>query len=499
MLPKSVAMATKTGLDGFPALSKPTLSDPLSAHQAHFAWLCRSWAIAGVFHFLTFHDWRWQGISGCILICLAMAVLRRPTPLLFGCFLATDIVAVGMRMGPVPNHILFSLLMNAVMLIGLIAAWVRNKRHSPLEDLGSQWLLTVAPIIRMAVVILYFFTVFHKINQAYFNPDVSCGSSMLREISIMYPIIPSGGLMDTFAIYGTLVIEALIPILMIIPRTRLLGGVLALGFHAMLSLHPHPGIYSFTATIVSLLSWFIPTAFFVTLRPSTLAKRVLMALWGICAGLVMFALLAGNVPALNHLLPIGSKLGFSIGYYGILVYSIALVVIYVQVGWRHLSALEAAAPAGGSVSQRLLFACPVCALLMLIGMQPYLGLRTRMCFSMFSNLQTEGGVGNHLVMPQALQQTRWQNELVLISNSTDPGIAAIAARHHRIPILELSRRVRESRAGYSTTFIYNNTTYTCRSGEASTYTVLPEVNGFGRRYLYFRSVGPDPSTVPCQW
>lgn len=136
---------------------------------------------------------------------------------------------------------------------------------------------------------------------------------------------------------------------------------------------------------------------------------------------------------------------------------------------------------------------------MLIGMQPYLGLRTRMCFSMFSNLQTEGGVGNHLVMPQALQQTRWQNELVLISNSTDPGIAAIAARHHRIPILELSRRVRESRAGYSTTFIYNNTTYTCRSGEASTYTVLPEVNGFGRRYLYFRSVGPDPSTVPCQW
>jgi hypothetical protein len=492
-------MSTQSGVDGFPALSKPTLSDQHSANRAHFAWLCRSWAIAGVFHFLTFHDWRWQGISGCILICLAMAVLRRPTPLLFGGFLSADIVAVGMRMGPVPNHILFSLLMNAVMLIGLIVVWVRERHHANVEDVCSQWLQTVAPVIRIAVVILYFFTVFHKINQAYFNPNVSCASSMLREIGIIYPIIPSGGLMDTLAIYGTLVIEALIPILMLIPRTRLLGGVLALGFHGMLSLHPFPGIYSFTATVVSLLSWFLPSGFFVVLRPSPLAKNVFWALWGTCVGLVMLALLVGNIPALKYLLPIGSKLGFSIGYYAILVYSIALVVTYVQVGWRHLSALESAAPAGGSFSQRLLLACPVCALLMLIGMQPYLGLRTRMCFSMFSNLQTEGGVGNHLVMPQALQQTRWQRELVSISASSDPGIAAIAARHHRIPILELSRRVRESRAGYSTTFIYMDKTYTCRSGDASTYAVLPEINDFGRRYLYFRSVGPDPSTVPCQW
>jgi hypothetical protein len=267
----------------------------------------------------------------------------------------------------------------------------------------------------------------------------------------------------------------------------------------MLSLHPFPGIYSFTATIVSFLSCYTPSGFFVKLRLSPLAKTVFGALWCICVAFVLMALLVGNVPALNHLLPIGSKIGFSIGYYGILVYSSALAVTYVQVGWRHSSALAAPPPAGRSLSERLLFACPVCVLLMVIGMQPYLGLRTRMCFSMFSNLQTEGGVGNHLVMPQALQQTRWQNELVSISGSTDPGLAAIAERHHRIPILELSRRVRESRAGYSTTFIYNNTTYTCRSGEASTYTVLPEINAIGRRYLYFRSVGPDSSTVPCQW
>jgi len=492
-------MATQTSLGGFPALSKPKQSDPLSVHRVHFEWLCRSWAIAGVFHFLTFHDWRWQGLSGAILICLALAVLRRPTPILFTGFLAVDIFAVGMRMGPVPNHILFSLVMNIVMLIGLIVVWVREKYRANPEDVRSQWLLSVAPLIRMAVAVLYFFTVFHKINQAYFNPDVSCASSMLGEIAVIYPFIPKGGLIDILAIYGTLVIEALIPILMFIPRTRLLGGVAALCFHGMLSLHPYPGIYSFTATIVSLLSWFIPSGFFVTFRPSTLATKIIHSLWWFCCGLIALALLMGFVPALKNLLPGAAAIGFSIGYYGILVYTVALAVAFVQHGLHHPSEVKARMAMSGNLSQRLLFACPLCALLTFIGMQPYLGLRTRMCFSMFSNLQTEGGVGNHLVVPQALQQTRWQQELVMISASSDPGLAAIAARQHQIPIMELSRRVRESRAGYSTTFIYKDKSYTCRSGAASTFGPLPEISSLGRRYLYFRSVGPDPSTVPCQW
>ena len=207
----------------------------------------------------------------------------------------------------------------------------------------------------------------------------------------------------------------------------------------------------------------------------------------------------GFVPALKNQLPGAAAIGFSIGYYGILVYTVALTVAFVQHGLHNPSEVKARMAMSGNLSQRLSFACPLCALLMFIGMQPYLGLRTRMCFSMFSNLQTEGGVSNHLVVPQALQQTRWQQELVKISAASDPGIAAIAARKHQIPIMELSRRVRESRAGYSTTFIYKDTSYTCRSGAASTFGPLPEISSLGRRYLYFRSVGPDPSTVPCQW
>ena len=109
-------MATDFGLDGFPATSELQQPEKQTAYTLQFDWLCRSWAIAGIFHFLTFHDWRWQGLSGVILICLAMAVLLRPKPVLFALFLAVDIFAVGSHMGPVPNHILFSLVMNIVML-----------------------------------------------------------------------------------------------------------------------------------------------------------------------------------------------------------------------------------------------------------------------------------------------------------------------------------------------------------------------------------------------
>jgi hypothetical protein len=118
---------------------------------------------------------------------------------------------------------------------------------------------------------------------------------------------------------------------------------------------------------------------------------------------------------------------------------------------------------------------------------------------MFSNLQTEGGVANHVLIPDALQQTMWQQELASVVTSDDSGLDTIANRHHRIPILELSRRIRESKAGYSTMFLYKGKEYTCLSGDTESMNVLPEINALGRRYLYFRSVGPDPATVPCQW
>lgn len=491
-------MATCAESDGIPATSNPQLGTRQTIASAAMAWLCRSWAIAGIFHFLSFHDWRWQGGSGFALIALGLFVCLRPTLASFALFVLVDIFAVSSHMGPVPNHILFSLLMNIVMLATIawstVAAW-RDKHL----DLHSEWLRTAGPIIRVSVFVLYFFTVFHKLNRAYFNPDVSCAVTMLDQIGAMYPFLPTGRALDVPAIYGTLIIEAIIPILMFIPRTRIVGAALAIGFHALLSLHPHPGIYSFTATIFSLLSWFVPPSFIATLQLSSNVRNASMALWGIALIGILYCLYTGMWIHSPERLSIISKVAFDVGYYGILVYALSLLIVVVM-HWRSSQNVILLEIPGQrwTVGQSILVA-PICLLLMLIGMQPYLGLRTRMCFSMFSNLQTEGVVGNHLVMSDKLQLTTWQKDLVTVVSSDDPGLASIAERHHQIPLLELSRRVRESRAGFHTTYVHQNVRHTCLSGDGESLSVLPKLSKWDLRYLYFRSVTPEPSTVPCQW
>ena len=51
-------------------------------------------------------------------------------------------------------------------------------------------------------------------------------------------------------------------------------------------------------------------------------------------------------------------------------------------------------------------------LVVLNGMCPYLGLKTDSSFAMFSNLRTEPGFANHLVMPHGPQPFGFQGDLV---------------------------------------------------------------------------------------
>ena len=55
---------------------------------------------------------------------------------------------------------------------------------------------------------------------------------------------------------------------------------------------------------------------------------------------------------------------------------------------------------------------------------PYLGLKTRFSFTMFSNLQTEPGRWNHVVIPEAMRIFGLQDGLVHFDEVSDPALAA---------------------------------------------------------------------------
>jgi len=57
-------------------------------------------------------------------------------------------------------------------------------------------------------------------------------------------------------------------------------------------------------------------------------------------------------------------------------------------------------------------------------LSPYLGLKTDSSFTMFSNLYTEKGFWNHLFIPEAVRVFAYQDHIVRITGSDDPGLAS---------------------------------------------------------------------------
>jgi hypothetical protein len=82
---------------------------------------------------------------------------------------------------------------------------------------------------------------------------------------------------------------------------------------------------------------------------------------------------------------------------------------------------------------------PLCAVLN--GLCPYLGLKTETSFAMYSNLRTEAGQSNHLIVRKPLSLADYQTNLVRIVDSSDEVLAKAAAQGLPIPLIEVRKRI----------------------------------------------------------
>jgi hypothetical protein len=84
-------------------------------------------------------------------------------------------------------------------------------------------------------------------------------------------------------------------------------------------------------------------------------------------------------------------------------------------------------------------------LLVLTAATPYLGLKSRASLTMFSNVRTEPGHWNHLLVPEQVRLFDWQDGDVHFLGSDDPALDAKIAGHegeHTV-LLDLRRLVDE--------------------------------------------------------
>ena len=220
--------------------------------QARAAW---PWLRAGLAAALCFHilgNATLAGVGGSLLGGVAAAsVLAFPKarwPLA-----ALAFAAAGLYWHEAPivgNHLLL------LAAIALAVAVESALRPEPARALAAA---------RLGVLVFYGFAAFAKLNEGFFDPETSCAPFYLNESadSLGLPNLATTTGARWAAILLTVAIEASIPILLLVRRTRTFGVMLALGFHAVVALDRTHQFFDFSAVLSAVFVTFLPTAILV--------------------------------------------------------------------------------------------------------------------------------------------------------------------------------------------------------------------------------------------
>ncbi|MDF3340654.1 hypothetical protein P3H80_24710 [Mycolicibacterium septicum] len=419
--------------------SNARTDDPTGTRQ-QLGWFATLFAMALVFHY-----------SDSQPLAVVPVLLAGLPALLFPGSVAAAALAVAagatvavLNLPAASNHLVLSLLI--AVALGTTALWalaVRNRPGVP-DSFAQRWLDAACSPVGFVLLAVYLFTVFDKLNTAYFAPETSCGSDLFGQLIWLngFDGVVPGPAVGQFVAIVAVVIEAAILTLLAVPRLRFWGLLLGVGFHSILAL---ASFYDFATVVFAVYVLLVPTEVFGALAPrTTVLRRVALA--GFAAHVLLSVV---SSSADSPASPIG------LPWHTLLVLTWAVAVIPFMVallrGYRAAESDGVRTP-NWRLRPLALLVAPLLALAN--GVTPYVGLKTVANFSMFSNLHTEEGTTNHLLpgvtaleladyprdtvtvvglelpeqpgdMTALSRQTRWMNE--------DPPV--------RIPWLELRRTV----------------------------------------------------------
>jgi hypothetical protein len=252
-------------------------------------------------------------------------------------------------------------------------------------------------LFRVAVLAMMFFAALHKLNADFFDPALSC--SMIPVPHRLVPWLESVGWLHALMPYLGFAGEAGIPLLLFfLPR---LGIPFTVGVMTMIG---HQGATPFTALVmVCSLAFLRPEDGRIMLDG---LKRYRLPSLAVLVGAVaisfsVFRLIGAKRPWLEYL------------FFELLICGIGIAFVHVLVAelgaWRAGGSLREGLLRGrrddpvlqGSRWLRALLVGLVVATV-LSGMSPYLGLKFRLSFAMFSNLRVDDDRWNSFLLPRAL-------------------------------------------------------------------------------------------------
>ncbi len=395
-------------------------------------------AIVRLFHLISFPEWVSYDKRSYLLMVFVVLVLLRPQSLVFLILLLAASLLRTLNWMPFsPNHIFLEFWVDAAVLVSLlysISLAYRDNVNVNHSQFRNQLFERFAPVARISILILYFYAVFHKLNWDYFNPDISCGTFLTQGLLARLHIFYLPYWAKWVAIWGTLLIETLIPLLFVFGATRRWSILLGLVFHFILAIHPHPGLYSFSSLLIGFFYLFTPPAFnaYLASEFGNWQDQLKQPRYRMGALLVIAVIIFCWVYQFGQ----GGfhEAAFVFWY----VWWLFVFLVYVRFLVRS-QVTELTFSETFAIRPRMLWVFVV--ILFGNGLLPYLGLKTQTSYSMFSNLRTEGGMTNHVFMPRGILTSHWQDDLVAIQRTNVPELEEFQDGKRMITYFELKRTV----------------------------------------------------------
>ncbi len=392
----------------------------------HFAIFSFLLAAAVLFHQNRLSSWDLVSLDTPVTLTALFLLLRPSSLLRFALMVEAVVLQWAVDMPVVVNHWWAVAVFGAAVLVAVGLGALR--RRDWVRDSGAVY-LRFAPVLRIVVVLVYLFAALAKMNDGFFEPAVSCAVAMSDDLLEWAPFELRADWQHDPAIWGTVAIELAIPLLLFFRRTRLIGLAVGVPFHLILALSGHVPFSGFAMAFYSL---FLPVDFperldrlrerfpplgelaarIASAARSPLAFPIVALLW-----LAVLVVHDEAVTAIDR----GTTLAFSV--YAVVLGAIAALALLdrrpVQPRARAFRVLH---PAWLIVP----------ALVVANALSPYLGLKTQVSFTMYSNLQTEGDQWNHELIPASVRVFDLQDDVVRVTDSSDERLAAAAESGTRL-------------------------------------------------------------------
>lgn len=350
----------------------------LHSTQVLFSFLFSMFSLFHVFNYV-FAYGRYPPQADLVAVFVAaLILLMRPqsSRALFLLMLASLISTIAQAPAQ-SNHTMLRTMVIIGYWLSFLYAFLRGSGQS---DIFGNFILAG----RGGLLIMYVFGIFHKINSDFLNPNFSCAVALWRAMPSPLNKL-EGPLIDYSTIYGTFVVEAVIVLALLIPRTRYLGMVFGILFHLLLALSDYAAYLAFTTLSISLHVLFLDSANSRKIMQSpemaAIRSRIRHPLYKLA---VLILLIVGALLMMRN--------AFGLSTIFLLPFVLPLCFLIMRYGRRGRGREES--PYGRPA---YMIGVVVAGLYFANGFMPYLGLKTAQSINMFSNLRLEAGVSNHLI------------------------------------------------------------------------------------------------------